>query len=117
MEDHKPEIKTVEDYVTAFHEEPHCVDCKYCRPNYAPMAPASHICENDTVEDDFIFGEDNRCDKWEYRRGKSAPSSDEVFSSTNPEYRNLSEDDEWSDEEEDEEDEDYDENDEENYDD
>jgi len=93
------QIKTIEDFVMAFQEEPHCVDCKYCIPNYAPMAPASHICEHDDVENDFIFGEDEPCDKWEFRKGKPAPSSDDVFYSAHPEYRNLFEDDEWFDDE------------------
>jgi hypothetical protein len=95
------EIKTAIDYVMAFQEEPECRDCRYCRPNYAPMAPTSHICENDEVEEDFIFGEDKPCDKWEYRKGKPSPSSSEVFYSAHPEYHNLDIDNEWDDDEDD----------------
>jgi hypothetical protein len=91
-------IKTVTDYAMVFEEEPHCRDCKYCSPNYASMAPTSHICENNEVENVLIFAENEPCEKWEYRKGKSAPSSEDVFYSVHPEYRNLSEDDEWNDE-------------------
>jgi hypothetical protein len=97
----KNKIKTSMDYETAFQGERRCRDCKYCSPNYAPMAPTSHICENDEVEEDFIFGEDEPCDKWEYRKGKPSPSSNDVFYSAHPEYRNLDTDNEWDDNEDD----------------
>jgi hypothetical protein len=102
MDKHSQEnrkIKTVLDFSNVFQEEPECRHCKYCRPNYSPLAFTSHICENDEVSDSFIFGEREPCDKWEYRRGKPAPSSNDVFYSSHPEYRNLFEDDEWYDDE------------------